>query len=215
MARKAFVTHFVAVSDLSRPLKSQEGILIEVAGKGGDSPENRAKALEIAAQMWENGAIEAGQFPDGLTEENIVYVPPDSSPELFLKKEPKNEPIPPIVKGAQEIIELTKLQLEVQQMVEDAKVYLPIIQTLLDGKRPLTAKEKDLVQDKQFSKTLEKLALTIAKQDKYRSEGVKYAKLILNAITWQSGQGVKTSTQSQKSPKTRSTRTQKAKTART
>jgi hypothetical protein len=209
MARKASVTHFVAVSDLSRSLKSQEGILIEVAGKGGDSPENRAKALEIAAQMWENGAIEAGQFPDGLTAENIVYVPPDSSPELLLKKEPQNEPIPPIVKGAQEIIELTKLQLEVQQMVEDAKVYLPIIQTLLDGKRPLTVKEKDLVQDKQFSKTLEKLALTIAKQDKYRSEGVKYAKLILNAITWQLGQGVKTPTQTQKTTRTRRTRPKK------
>ncbi|AFY76296.1 hypothetical protein Ple7327_0868 [Pleurocapsa sp. PCC 7327] len=51
MARRKTVTHFVAVSDINQPADEQEGILIEVEGKEGDTPQNRTKALEILQQM--------------------------------------------------------------------------------------------------------------------------------------------------------------------
>lgn len=196
MTRTSSITHFVAISDRSQPLKLQEGILIEVPGKRGDTPQNRAKALEIAHQMWQRGEIEADKFPDGLGEENLVYVPPDRSPEQLSQASP--EQIPPIIRGAQEIVELTKLQLEVQQLAREAEVYLPIIQAVLERTRPLTIKEKDLVQDKRFAKTLEKLAVTIAKQEQYREKDVKYGQLILNAIAWQLNKGIKAPTQAKK-----------------
>jgi hypothetical protein len=198
MTRTSSVTHFVAISDRSQPLKAQEGILIEVPGKRGDTPQNRAKALEIAHQMWQRGEIEADKFPDGLGAENLVYVPPDSLPEQLPQASPKLEQMPPIVQGAQEIVELTKLQLEVQQLAQEAEVYLPIIQAVLERTRPLTIKEKELVQDKRFAKTLERLAATIAKQEQYREKGVKYGQLILNAITWQLNKGIKAPTQAKK-----------------
>lgn len=198
MPRTASVTHFVAISDLSQPPNTQSGILIEVAGKGGNSRQNRAKALEIALKMWQNGEIEEDQFPDGLTEENIVYVPSDNDPVESPQNSQKTTKIPPIVRGAQEIVELTKLQLDVQDLAQEAEIYLPIIQAVLGRTRPLTTKEKELVQDKQFAKTLEKLALTIAKQEQYREEGFKYAQLILNAIAWQLNKGLKTPVGTQK-----------------
>jgi hypothetical protein len=194
----ASVTHFVAVSDLRKPLTSQEGILIEVAGRGGDSPQNRAKALEIAHQMWEKGEIEADKFPDGLTQDNIFYVAPDS-PQVQLPSPAKTaHKVPPIIQGAQEIIELTKLQLEIQEIAQDAEVYLPIIQAVLERARPLTAKERQLAQDKRFAKTLEKLAAAIAQQEYYRETHSKYGKLILNALTWQLNKEVRGASQNKK-----------------
>jgi hypothetical protein len=203
MARTASVTHFVAVSDLSNPLTSQEGILLEVAGKGGDTPKNRARALEIAHQMWERGEIAADKFPDGLTQDNIFYIPSDSPHLQFPHPAKDSQKLPPIIQGAQEIVELTKLQLEVQQIAQEAQPYLPIIQAVLERTRPLTAEERELVQDKRFAKTLERLAATIAEQEHYRENCAKYGKLILNAITWQLNKGVKEPTQTQKksSPK--------------
>lgn len=208
MTRTSSTINYVAVSDFAKPLAEQEGILIEVEGRGGDNLRNRAKALEIAHQMWEKGDIEPDKFPDGLTQENILYVPPDSpnlqSPQT-LKKSPK---LPPIVQGAQEIIQLTKLQLEVQEVAEEAEAYLPIIHAVLERTRPLTSEEKELVRDKKYAKTLEKLATMIAEQENYRETGTKYASLILNAIAWQLNKGVKDlinpkkRTQKRKSPRT-------------
>ncbi|WP_013320290.1 hypothetical protein [Gloeothece verrucosa] len=191
MARTSSVTHFVAVSDLSKSLSEQEGILIEVEGKGGNNPQNRAKALEIVHRMWEQGEIEADQFPDGLTLENLVFVPPDS-PQLQAPKAPKKAAkIPPIIQGAQEIIELTRLQLEIQEIAEEAEPYLPIIKAVLEKNRPLTAKEKELVKDKKYPKTLERLGTAIATQENYRANSSGYANLILNAIAWQLNKGLK------------------------
>jgi hypothetical protein len=210
MARTSSVTHFVAISEFSQPLRFQEGILIEVAGRGGDTPKNRAKALEIAHQMWQKGEIEADKFPDGLGEENIVYVPPESPPGQLTQTVPVSEKMPPIVQGAREIVELTKLQLEVQQVAEEASVYLPIIQAVLERTRPLTPEEKGSVQDKRFAKTLEKLAATIAKQEQYREKGVKYGQLILNAINWQLNKGVKVPTPTKKTSCSEKVRSQKS-----
>lgn len=193
MTRQATVTHFVAVSDLSQPATSQEGILIEVTGRGGDTPGNRAKALAIAQKKWETGEIAAEKFPEGLTLENIAYVPPESAASV--QKPPK---LPPLIQGAQEILELTKLQLEVQQIAVEAEPYLPIIQAVLQGTRPFTAKEKELVQDKHFSKTLERFAATLTKQEQYRDNSPGYGKLVLNALAWQLGKGVKEPAQTQK-----------------
>jgi hypothetical protein len=210
MARIASVTHYVAVSDLSKSLKDREGILIEVPGKGGDTPQNKAKALEIAHQMWEKGEIAAEQFPDGLTHENIFYVPIDS-PQLQQQKTLKtSQKTPPIVQGAQEIIELTKLQLEIQQIAGEAEPYLPIIQAVLERTRPLTAEEKELVQDKKFAKTLEKLAVTIVEQENYQANCSGYGKLILNALTWQLNKGVKEPTQPKKRASRRKTPAKKS-----
>lgn len=204
------VTHFVAISDLSQSLTAQEGILIEVTGKGGDTPRNRARALAIAHQMWQRGEIEADKFPDGLSEQNIVYVPPDSSYGQLSQAPATPEKVPPIVQAAQEIIELTKLQLEVQQIAEEAEAYLPIIQAVLQRTRPLTAKEKELVQDKRFAKTLEKLATTIAKQENYRQKCLKQGQLIVNAIAWQLDKGVKTPTRTSKTSRSKKLRNQKS-----
>lgn len=202
MARRSSVTHFVAVSDRSQPLGGQEGILIEVAGKGGDTPQNRARALEIAHQMWQSGEIEADKFPDGLDDGNIIYVPPESS--LSISQSPGK--IPPIVRGAQEVVELTKLQLEVQQAAQEAEVYLPIVQAVLERTRPLTSEEKELVQDRRFAKTLEKLAASIAKQEDYRERGMKYAPLILNAMTWQLNKGIESPARGPKRSRSKSVR---------
>jgi hypothetical protein len=191
MTRTPSTTHYVAVSDFSKPLAEQEGILIQVEGRGGDNHRNRTKALEIVQQMWQKGDIEADKFPDGLTQDNILYVPPDS-PNLQSPRRLKKSPqVPPIVQGAQEIIELTKLQLEVQEAAEEAEPYLPIIHAILERTRPLTAEEKELVKDKKYAKTLEKLGTIIAEQENYRETGTKYASLILNAIAWQLNKGVK------------------------
>jgi hypothetical protein len=191
MTRTSSITHYVAVSDFSQPLSEQEGILIEVEGRGGDNPKNRARALEIAHQMWEQGDIEADKFPDGLTPDNILYVPPDSPNLKSARGLKKISQVPPIVQGAQEIIQLTKLQLQVQEVAEEAGPYLPIIHAVLERTRPLTAKEKELVQDKKYARTIEKLATMIAEQENYRTSGTKYANLILNAIAWQLNKGVK------------------------
>lgn len=193
MNRTASVVHFVAVSDLSKPPTAQEGILIEVEGRGGDNPKNRHRAMEIVHQMWEKGEIEGDLFPDGLTEENIIYVPADS-PQLPLLQTHKPKPpakITPIILAATELIELTRLQLEIQDIAEEAEPYLPIIQAVLERNRPLTKEEKELAKDKKYGKTLERLGTAIANQETYRETCPGYAKLILNAITWQLNKGIK------------------------
>lgn len=192
MVKRKSVNHFVAVSDLSQPAEAQEGILVEVEGQEGDTPQNRKKALEILGQMWEKGEIESDQFPDGLADENILYVPASNQ-----KGEGKGEieeslKLSPIVQGAQEIVQLTRLQLEVQEVAEEAAPYVPIIQAILERTRPLTVEEKAIVKDKKYGKTLEKLGALIAEQEDYHERCTGQASLILNAIAWQLNHGVKT-----------------------
>lgn len=186
MGRRKSVSHFVAVSDLSRPPEKQEGILVEVEGRGGDTPENRKKALEILGRMWEQGEIEPDKFPDGLADENILYVPPEEA-KVETVEEIDEANLPPIVRGAREIVQLTRLQLEVQEVAEEAAPYVPIIQVILDRSRPLTTEEKEIVKDKKYGRTLERLGLSIAEQDEYRERVTGQANLILNAIAWQTG----------------------------
>ncbi len=197
MPRSKSVTHFVAVNDLEQPPSEQEGLLIEVPHKGGDIPSNREKAIQIVMKKWEKGEIEADLFPNGLSAENIFYVPPDS-PRLQ-KSEAKKEshPIPPIVEGAQEIIHLTKLQLEVQEAAEEAAPYVPIIEAILSGTRPLSSSEREIARDKKYAKAIAKLGEMVASQSDYRESCKGNAKLILNAIAWQCEQGVKASPESQ------------------
>ncbi len=191
MPRRKSVTHFVAVNDLEQPPSEQEGLLIEVPHKGGDIPSNREKALQIVVKKWEKGEIEADLFPNGLTEENIFYVPPDS-PRLQ-KSEAKQEshPIPPIVEGAQEIIHLTKLQLQVQEAAEEAAPYVPIIEAVLSGTRPLSSSEREIARDKKYAKVISRLGEMVASQSDYRESCTGNGTLILNAIAWQCEQGVK------------------------
>ena len=197
MPRRKSVTHFVAVNDLEQPSSEQEGLLIEVPQKGGDIPSNREKALQIVVKKWEKGEIEADLFPNGLTEENIFYVPPDS-PRLQ-KSEAKKEshPISPIVEGAQEIIHLTKLQLQVQEAAAEAAPYVPIIEAVLSGTRPLNRSEIEIARDKKYAKVISRLGEMVASQSDYRESCTGNAKLILNAIAWQCEQGVKADLESQ------------------
>jgi hypothetical protein len=190
MARRKSVNHFVAVSDLSQAPEAQEGILIEVEGQEGDTPQNRKKALEILGQMWEKGEIEADQFPDGLADENILYVPISNQKDEAKGEAKESLKLPPIVQGAQEIVQLTRLQVEIQEIAEEAAPYVPIIQAILDRSRPLTVEEKEIVKDKKYGKTLEKLGSSIAEQEDYHESCTGQANLILNAIAWQLGHGV-------------------------
>jgi hypothetical protein len=198
MAKSSAVSHFVAVSDLSKPVAEQEGILVEVKGTTGDTPRNREKALEIVREMWEKEEIDLDLFPDGITQENIHYVPPntnntkksepstavsevDKSPESSVE----DTELLPIVEGAREIIQLTKLQIEVQEASEQAAQYIPIIQTILKRSRPLTPEEIELAKDKKYGKTIERLGSLVAEQEEYQEKCSGNGNLILNAIAWQ------------------------------
>ncbi len=156
MARTKALTYYVAVSDLSKPPEEQEGILLEVEGRGGDTEKNRAKALSIVNQMWANGEIADNKFPDGITKDNIFYVRPDND-TIHRKNNDIPQNLPPVLQGAQEIIQLTKLQIEIQEATEEAVPYIPIIEAVLDRSRPLTPEEKDLAKDKKYGKIIEKL----------------------------------------------------------
>lgn len=186
MAKSKSVAYFVAVSDISKPTASQEGVLLEVEGRGGDTEKNRAKALEIVNQMWEKGDISADTFPDGITQENILFVPPDSPRLQQTSTEASAEPeVHPVVQGAQEIIQLTKLQIEVQEAAQEAAPYAPIVEAVIGRNRPLTTEEKDLARDKKFSKVIERMGKSVANQEEYQETCTGNGKLILNAITWQ------------------------------
>ena len=190
MSVNSSVSYFVAVSELDKSPEEQEGILIEVKGKGGDTKKNRSKALSIIHQMWEKGEIESDKFPDGISQENIFYVPPDSPNLKSSSALKESQTLSPVVQGAQEIIQLTKLQIEVQETAAEASPYVGIVKTVLERKRPLTPEEKDVAKDKKYGKTIEKLGLAIANQEEYQEKCTGNGHLILNAIAWQLNQGV-------------------------
>lgn len=186
MAKTSAISHFVAVSDLSKPATEQEGILVEVPATGGDTKKNRAKALDIVQEMWEKEEIDVDRFPDGLTQEHIFYVPSDSLKEVKSNEAVSdNQELLPIVQGAKEIIQLTKLQLEVQEASEQAEQYIPIIKVVLERSRPLTAEEKELAKDKKYGKTIERLGSIVAEQEEFQESCSGNGSLILNAIAWQ------------------------------
>ncbi|MEL6580461.1 MAG: hypothetical protein AAFQ14_11965 [Cyanobacteria bacterium J06621_12] len=188
MAKSPAVSHFVAVSDLSKPAAEQEGILIEVAGTG-DTKKNRAKALDLVQEMWEKEEIDVDRFPDGLTPDHIFHVPSDSPQVKSTKNVSDSQELLPIVQGAQEIIRLTKLQLDVQEASEQAEQYVPIIKVVLERSRPLTAEEKELAKDKKYGKTIEKLGSIVAQQEEFQEGCTGNGNLVLNAIAWQLSQG--------------------------
>jgi hypothetical protein len=188
MAKTSVVSHFVAVSDLSKPPTEQEGILIEVSGTG-DTQKNRAKALDIVQEMWEKEEIDMNRFPDGLTPDHIFYVPNDSTQIKSTKTVSDSQKLLPIVQGAQEIIQLTKLQLEVQEASEQAEQYIPIIKVVLERSRPLTIEEKELAKDKKYGKTIERLGSIVAEQEEFQESCSGNGSLVLNAIAWQLSQG--------------------------
>ncbi|MEO0925203.1 MAG: hypothetical protein AAFY63_04945 [Cyanobacteria bacterium J06643_13] len=187
MAKSPAVSHFVAVSDLSKPADQQEGILIEVAGTG-DTKKNRAKALDLVQEMWEKEEIDVDRFPDGLTPDHIFHVPSNSPQVKSTKKVSDSQELLPIVQGAQEIIRLTKLQLDVQEASEQAQQYVPIIKVVLERSRPLTAEEKELAKDKKYGKTIEKLGSIVAEQEEFQESCTGNGNLVLNAIAWQLNQ---------------------------
>ena len=188
MAKTPAVSHFVAVSDLSKPAAEQEGILVEVPG-AGDTKKNRAKALDLVQEMWEKEEIDVNRFPDGLTSEHIFYVPTDSPQVKSTKAVSDSQELLPIVQGAKEIVQLTKLQLEVQEASEQAEQYVPIIKVVLERSRPLSAEEKELAKDKKYGKTIEKLGSIVAAQEDFQENCTGNGSLVLNAIAWQLSQG--------------------------
>ena len=190
MAKTAPISHFVAVSDLSKPALEQEGILVEVPGTAGDTKKNRAKALDIVREMWEKEEIDVNRFPDGLTQEHIFYVPSDSHKVKPNKAVSDSQELLPIVQGAKEIIQLTKLQIEVQEASEQASQYVPIVKVVLERSRPLTTEEKELAKDKKYGKTIEKLGSVVAAQEEFQETCSGNGSLVLNAIAWQLSQGV-------------------------
>jgi hypothetical protein len=189
MAKTSVVSHFVAVSDLSKPAAEQEGILIEVSGTG-DTQKNRAKALDIVQEMWEKEEIDQNSFPDGLTPDHIFYVPTDSPSVTASKTVSDSQELLPIVQGAKEIIQLTKLQLEVQEASEQAEQYIPIIKVVLERSRPLTTEEKELAKDKKYGKTIERLGSIVAEQEEFQESCSGNGNLVLNAIAWQLSQSL-------------------------
>ena len=190
MAKTPAVSHFVAVSDLDKLPAEQEGILVEIAGSSGDTKKNREKALDIVQSMWEKEEIDVNRFPDGLTPEHIFYVPSNSPQVKSSKAVLNSQELLPIVRGAKEIIQLTKLQLEVQEASEQAEQYVPIIKVVLERSRPLTAEEKELAKDKKYGKTIEKLGYIVAAQEDFQENCTGNGSLILNAISWQLEQGI-------------------------
>ena len=191
MAKSPAVSHFVAVSDLSKPPAEQEGILVEISGASGDTKKNRARALDIVQEMWEKEEIDVNRFPDGLTSDHIFYVPSNSPQVKSTKTVSDSQELLPIVQGAQEIIQLTKLQLEVQEASEQAEQYIPIITVVLERSRPLTTEEKELAKDKKYGKTIEKLGSIVAAQEEFQETCSGNGNLVLNAIAWQLDQGAK------------------------
>ena len=188
MTSKSLLNYFVAVSELGKPPEEQEGILIEVKGQGGDTQKNREKALSIIQQMWSKGEIEVGKFPDGINDDNIFYVSSEAPKLKSSSATQESQTVLPVVQGAQEIIQLTKLQIEVQETAAEASPYVEIIKTVLERNRPLTAEEKDLAKDKKYGKTIDKLGLAIANQEEYQEQCTGNGHLILNAIAWQLSQ---------------------------
>ena len=188
MAKTPAVSHFVAVSDLSKPAAEQEGILIEVPG-AGDTKKNRAKALDLVQDMWEKEEIDVNRFPDGLTPDHIFHVPSDSPQVKSNNNVSDAQELLPIVQGAKEIIQLTKLQLDVQEASEQAEQYIPIIKVVLERSRPLTTEEKELAKDKKYGKTIEKLGSIVAQQEEFQEGCTGNGNLVLNAIAWQLSQG--------------------------
>ena len=94
----------------------------------------------------------------------------------------------PVVQGAQEIIELTKLQVEVQEAAEETAPYAPIIEAILDRSRPLSPEEKDLAKEKKYGKVINRMGFAIASQEEYQANCTGNGRLILNAIAWQLNQ---------------------------
>ncbi|AFY76295.1 hypothetical protein Ple7327_0867 [Pleurocapsa sp. PCC 7327] len=130
-----------------------------------------------------------------MTAEHLFYVPPESSRLQESQVSQKTDTLALVIQGAQEIVQLTKLQLEVQEAAEEAFPYVPIIQSVLEKTRPLTAEEKELVKDKKYGKTIERLGAAIAEQEDYRERCTGNGTLILNAIIWQLDRGVKSPTE--------------------
>ena len=188
MAKTPAVSHFVAVSDLSKPAAEQEGILIEVPGSG-DTKKNRAKALDLVQEMWEKEEIDVDRFPDGLTPDHIFHVPSDSPQVKSKNNVSDSQDLLPIVQGAKEIIQLTKLQLDVQEASEQAEQYIPIIKVVLERSRPLTSEEKELAKDKKYGKTIAQLGSIVAQQEEFQETCTGNGSLVLNAIAWQLSQG--------------------------
>lgn len=177
------VTHFVAVSDLSQAPDAQEGILLTVEGRSGNTARNRTQALEMLTQLWEDSEIPDHLFLDGISQDNLFFVPPvEDSNAMSDNATPE---LPPIVQGAQEIVQLTKLQIEAQDAARDAEPYLPIIQAVIDRARPLTNEEKALAKEKKYGKIIERFGAAIANQEEFQAQCSGNGKLVLNAIEWQ------------------------------
>ncbi|MEM8639421.1 MAG: hypothetical protein AAGG51_11475 [Cyanobacteria bacterium P01_G01_bin.54] len=179
------VAHFVAISDLSQAPESQEGLLVTVEGRGGDTKRNRTQALDRITQMWENGNIAEHLFPDGISQANLQFVPPlEDFNSMSDAPETASPELAPIVQGAREIIELTKLQIEAQEAAQEASPYVPIIQAVIERSRPLTDDEKTLAKEKKYGKIIERFGAAIAKQEEYQAQCTGNSKLVLNAIAW-------------------------------
>ena len=84
-----------------------------------------------------------------------------------------------------------------QQAAEEAAPYIPIIEAVLSGTRPLNSSEREIARDKKYAKVISKLGEMVASQSDYRESCTGNAKLILNAIRWQCEQGVKPDLESQ------------------
>ncbi|MDJ0578183.1 MAG: hypothetical protein QNJ65_23890, partial [Xenococcaceae cyanobacterium MO_234.B1] len=86
---------------------------------------------------------------------------------------------------------------EVQKAAEEAAPYVPIIEAVLSGTRPLNSSEREIARDKKYAKVISRLGEMVASQSDYRESCTGNAQLILNAISWQCEQGVKADHKSQ------------------
>lgn len=160
MTRQKSTVSYTVIEDLSVPPEQQKGTVIQIEGRGGDTPQNRKRALEVALSMFENGELTG--FPDGLSLENIVYAPPSNESATT------EENLRPIQRAAREALKTVELFIAKQEAIDAATPCLEIIEIAAanNGKR-LSSEQIAIAKDKAFGKTINNLADAIAAQESF------------------------------------------------
>lgn len=175
MTRQKSTVSYTVIDDLSLPPETQKGTVIQVEGRGGDTPKNRERALEIALKMFEDGEITG--FPDGLNLENIVYTPPVDEPAT------PEETLRPIQRAAREALKTVELFIQKQEAIDAATLCLEILEIAVanNGKR-LTYEQVAQAKDRSFGKTINNLADAIATQEIFLESAEGLTEMITSII---------------------------------
>jgi hypothetical protein len=178
MPRGKSTVEYVLISDPTKLVKEQEGYLLLVEGRSY-ADKNHHKALELALLKYEEGEFPDDKFPDGITLEHIL----PAAPEPLALEE---QELLPIQIGAREVVELVRLQVDVQDAIEEVIPYRGTLEKLKDygseAQALLTPEEKEKVRDRNFPKVLNQMASAIVSQEDYRQNCTGYYKMIIDII---------------------------------